>query len=92
MRPLITLPTTRPRSASGASVAANGTRSCAITEVMPMTAVATMKRPMDGAHCGGGKAGHGDRGQRDDQSAPLEEVAQRQQQDQACRVARPARR
>ena len=49
MRPLMTLPTTRPRSASGARVAANGTSNCAMTEVMPITAVATMKRPIDGA-------------------------------------------
>ena len=49
IRPLITDPTTRPRSASGARVAAKGTSSCAITEVRPMTPVAAMNRPIDGA-------------------------------------------
>ena len=45
----MTLPTTRPRSASGASVAASGTRSWAITEVRPMSPAQAMKTPMDGA-------------------------------------------
>ena len=45
----MTVPMTRPRSASGESVAANGTRSCAITDVKPMTPAAAMKTPMVGA-------------------------------------------
>ena len=45
----MTVPTTRPRSASGASVAANGTRICAVTDVMPMIPAAAMKKPIDGA-------------------------------------------
>ena len=45
----MTVPTTRPRSDSGESVAAKGTRICAITEVRPMTPAAAMKDPMEGA-------------------------------------------
>ena len=87
MRPLMTLPTTRPRSASGASVAAKGTSNCAITDVRPMSPAAAMKKPIDGATAAGHQSGDGDRRQRRDEPPPLEEVAERQQQDQACRVA-----
>ncbi|AJQ86160.1 hypothetical protein ACU16_19310 [Xanthomonas oryzae pv. oryzicola] len=39
--PLITVPITRPRSSGAASVAANGTRICAATELAPVTIVPT---------------------------------------------------
>ena len=39
--PLMTLPTTRPRLASGARCAAYGTRTCTATEPMPMNSEAS---------------------------------------------------
>jgi len=45
----MTVPSTRPRSASEDSVAAKGTRIWAITEVRPTRPAAAMKRPAVGA-------------------------------------------
>ncbi len=47
--PLITRPTTRPRSFSPASVEANGTRICAAQLVRPTSASAIARTPNDGA-------------------------------------------
>ena len=48
MRPLMMVPTTRPRWAGSAIVAANGTRIWAMTEVNPTSATAGMNTPTDG--------------------------------------------
>ena len=42
------MPTTRPLTAGSASVAANGTRIWAMTEVKPTTATAAMNTPTEG--------------------------------------------
>ncbi|CFT93784.1 Uncharacterised protein [Bordetella pertussis] len=47
-RPLMTAPTTLPRSCGSARVAANGTRTCATTDSRPVTAVPSMSQPMPG--------------------------------------------
>ena len=46
--PVITLPTTLPRCASGASVAAAGTMSCAIVAASPIARLATSSTLTDG--------------------------------------------
>nr|GFD25543.1 hypothetical protein [Tanacetum cinerariifolium] len=48
-RPLITRPTMRPRSASGASVAAIGNRSCGTEEQIPTSTLAMASSPNVGA-------------------------------------------
>ncbi len=48
-RPLMMLPTTRPRIASGHICAAIGIRICAATELMPISSAANRKTPAFGA-------------------------------------------
>jgi len=48
-RPVITVPTALPRWATGASVAAAGTMSCAIVADRPISRLAASSTPMDGA-------------------------------------------
>ena len=48
-RPLITVPTARPRCSGAARVAANGTSTWTTTENSPVNAVPTSTRSMDGA-------------------------------------------
>ncbi len=48
-RPVITVPTILPRCASGASVAAAGTMSCAIVAARPTARLAASSRPIDDA-------------------------------------------
>jgi hypothetical protein len=49
MSPLDSMPTTRPRVASGARCAASGIRICTATEPKPITAAQVRKTPADGA-------------------------------------------
>ena len=49
MRPLMMVPSTRPRSSSSAKVAAIGKRIWAITEVKPTRPMAAAKNPIEGA-------------------------------------------
>ncbi|KAG0915412.1 hypothetical protein G6F31_021378 [Rhizopus arrhizus] len=48
-RPLISVPTTLPRCSGAASVAANGTSTCATTENRPVIAVPPSSQVSDGA-------------------------------------------
>ena len=57
-----------------------------MTDVSPMTPAAAMKKPMDGAARAGGQPHSRDRRQRHDEAPALEQVAERQQEDQSCRV------
>ena len=86
-RPLITLPTTRPRSRSAASVLASGSRICATTEVTPTMSSAAASRPKLGAAAVAASASAVISRMRVISPAPLEQVAERDQQHEPRRVA-----
>ena len=82
-RPLITMPTTWPRSPSGARVEAKGTRTWATTEVAEAMAIASARTAKPGRRGGGGRAEAGDRQQDDDELAAVDQVAERGEEDEA---------
>ena len=86
-RPLITVPTTRPRSSSAARLAANGTRICAVVDVTPTSATRRQQDAYRRGGAGDGEKPRGAHGEHRHQAPPLKEVAQRQEEHEAGGVA-----
>ena len=87
MSPLDTMPTTRPRVASGARWAASGIRICTATEPRPITAAQARKTAAEGAKAAKASATALERRRYQDEPAVLDEIAERHDEQETEAIA-----